>query len=283
MPYIEQMTETIGRDMFELFLRVQPSEKNEDPHNLLSKKFPGARFALWCNDHTDILEIESDGLDSFQQIQKELEYYSTRYKSKIIDKTLCQDKFQLVARTCLCGSEDNITVGSVARANNFLQMPPPVFFGGWEYHRLVGFDDNDVRGLLKGLDRVGKTEILHKGVTDGTTDKAFLLSLGSLFGNLTEKQMKALLAAVESGYYEIPKRTTADELATQLGQPRSTLEEHIRKAESKIVLAMAPYMMMYARVPESPFTSKTRAAGDTVGARFMKQLAVQTIEKSHNN
>ncbi|HYY92673.1 MAG TPA: helix-turn-helix domain-containing protein [Candidatus Dormibacteraeota bacterium] len=269
--------------MFELFLRVQPSEKNEDPHNLLSKKFPGARFALWCNDHTDILEIESDGLDSFQQIQKELEYYSTRYKSKIIDKTLCQDKFQLVARTCLCGSEDSITVGSVARANNFLQMPPPVFFGGWEYHRLVGFDDNDVRGLLKGLDRVGKTEILHKGVTDGTTDKAFLLSLGSLFGNLTEKQMKALLAAVESGYYEIPKRTTADELATKLGQPRSTLEEHIRKAESKVVLAMAPYMMMYARVPESPFTSKTRAAGDTVGARFMKQLAVQTIEKSHNN
>ncbi len=171
----------------------------------------------------------------------------------------------------------------MVRANNFLQIPPPVFFGGWEYHRLVGFEDNDVRSLFKGLDKVGKTEILHKGTTDGTTDKTFLLSLGSLFGNLTEKQMKAMLAAVESGYYEIPKRTTADELAMKLGQPRSTLEEHIRKAESKVVLAMAPYMMMYARVPESPFTSKTRAAGDTVGARFMKQLAVQTVEKSRNN
>lgn len=274
--------------MFELFLRVQPTEKNEDPHNRLSKKFPGVRMSLWCNDHTDILEIESDGLDSFQEIQKELEFYSTRYKSKIIGKTLCQDKFQLVVRTCLCGTAElpgfsAVTVGSVARTHNFLQMPPPVFFGGWEYHRLVGFDDNDVRGLLKGLDKVGKTEILRKGTTDGTTDKAFLLSLSSLFGNLTEKQMKALLAAVEGGYYEIPKRTTADELATRLGQPRSTLEEHIRKAESKVVLAMAPYMMMYARVPASPFTSMTRAAGDTVGARFMKQLAVQTITKSKNN
>src|SRR5437016_11745175 len=76
------------------------------------------------------------------------------------------------------------------------------------------------------------------------TDDAYLLSLSSLFGNLTEKQMKALLAAIEGGYYEIPKRTTADELAGKLGTPRSTLEEHIRKAESKIVLAMAPYMMM---------------------------------------
>jgi predicted DNA binding protein len=269
--------------MFELFLRVQPDEKNMDPHNLLSKKFPGARISLWCNDHTDILEIESNGLDSFQEIQKELTFYSTKYKSKIIDKTLCKDKFQLVARACLCGPSSGINVGTVVRANNFLQIPPPVFFGGWEYHRLVGFEDNDVRGLLKGLDKVGKTEILHKGETDGTTDKAFLLSLGSLFGNLTEKQMKALLAAIEGGYYEIPKRITADELATKLGQPRSTLEEHIRKGESKVVLAMAPYMMMYARVPESPFTSKTRAAGDTVGARFMKQLAVQTVGRSKNN
>ena len=115
------------------------------------------------------------------------------------------------------------------------------------------------------------------------TDDVFLLSLSSLFGNLTEKQMKALLAAIEGGYYEIPKRTTADELAGKLGTPRSTLEEHIRKAESKIVLAMAPYMMMYARVPESPFTSKTRAATDPVGTRFLKQLAVQTAAKTRNN
>jgi len=124
---------------------------------------------------------------------------------------------------------------------------------------------------------------LHKGSAEGMTDDAFLLSLSSLFGNLTEKQMKALLAAIEGGYYEIPKRTTADELAGKLGTPRSTLEEHIRKAESKIVLAMAPYMMMYARVPESPFTSKTRAATDPVGTRFLKQLAVQTAAKTRNN
>src|SRR5437667_8964704 len=132
-------------------------------------------------------------------MQKELAYYSKEYQSKIIAKTLCQDKFQMVVRTCICGVGQGTSVGSIVRANNFLQMPRPVFFGGWEYHRLVGFEDNDVRGLLKGLDKVGKTEVLHKGRTDRTTDKAFLRSLGSLCGNLTEKQMKAMLSAVESG------------------------------------------------------------------------------------
>lgn len=158
-----------------------------------------------------------------------------------------------------------------------MEVPPPVFLGGWEYHRLVGFEDVDLKGLLKSLDKIGETEVLHKkSVSAGTTDDTFLLSLNSLFGQLTEKQMKALLSAVENGYYEIPKRVTADELARRQGQPRSTLEEHIRKAESKVLLAVAPYMMLFAKVPESPFTAKTRAAGDAMGARILKQMTVQT-------
>ncbi len=87
---------------------------------------------------------------------------------------------------------------------------------------------------------------------------------------------------VKNKYYEIPKRITADDLARKQGQPRSTLEEHIRKAESKIVLAMAPYMMMYARVPETPF-NKTKAAGATIGARIMKQVVIQAAERTRDN
>ncbi len=87
--------------------------------------------------------------------------------------------------------------------------------------------------------------------------------------------MKSLLTAVENGYYEVPKRVTADDLAKRAGQPRSTFEEHIRKAESKVVMAMSPYMMMYARGPGVHFNPVTRDAGATVGARLMKQMAVQ--------
>lgn len=267
--------------MFELFFRLQPSHGYYDAHNQLSDKFPSARISLWCNNDTDILEIEADGVESFEGLQKELSSVSKARRSKIISKTYCQDKFQLVARTCACGGEGTIPISPVIEGHNFMEIPPIIFMGGWEYHRLVGFDDADLKGLLKGLDRVGKTEVLHKkSISEGVTDDTFLVSLNNLFGQLTEKQTKALVSAIENGYYEIPKRITADELAKKHGQPRSTLEEHIRKAESKVVLAMAPYMMMYARVPESPFTSKTKAAGAPVGARIMKQIAVQMAGKT---
>jgi hypothetical protein len=255
--------------MFELFLRLQPEPQHEDGHNRLSKKFPNARFSLWCNNGTDILEIEADGLETFEGLQKEMASSSKTYNSKIISKTYLQDKFQLVARTCMCGGTP---ISPIVEGHNFMRIEPIVFMGGWEYHRLVGFEDHDVKGILKSLDRIGKTEVLRKATTEGVTDDTFLLSLSSLFGQLTEKQVRALVAAVEGGYYEIPKRVTAEELAKKLGQPRTTFEEHVRKAESKVLLAMAPFMMMYARVPASPFSAKTKAAGATVGARVMRQL-----------
>jgi predicted DNA binding protein len=272
--------------MFELFFRFQPGPGHGDSYNELTEKFPTARFSLWCNGGTDVLEIEAAGLASFEELQKEITNTTRAHlDGKIISKTYCQDKFQLVARTCCCGSDHKGTpISPIINRNGFMRIPPLVLSAGWEYHRLVGYDDNDLKGLLRGLDRIGTAEVLHKkNVSEGMTDDTFLLSLSSLFGQLTEKQMKALVNAVENGYYEIPKRITADELAKKQGQPRSTLEEHIRKAESKIVLAMAPYMMMYARVPDNPLLNKTKAAGATVGGRMLKQVAMQMASKKVNN
>jgi len=95
--------------------------------------------------------------------------------------------------------------------------------------------------------------------------------------------LKALVAAVEGGYYEIPKRVTAEELARQHKQPRTTFEEHIRKAESKVVHAMTPFMMMYAKVPGSPFVNSTRAAGAPTGLRIMKQIIASTQARPKAN
>jgi hypothetical protein len=40
----------------------------------------------------------------------------------------------------------------------------------------------------------------------------------------------------------VPKRVTTDEIAERLGVPRTTYEEHLRKAEGKVLRAVAPYL-----------------------------------------
>jgi predicted DNA binding protein len=55
---------------------------------------------------------------------------------------------------------------------------------------------------------------------------------------LTEKQEKAFKLASEEGYYEFPRKTNLHKLAKIAKVSRPTYEEHLRKAEIKILKFM---------------------------------------------
>jgi len=52
---------------------------------------------------------------------------------------------------------------------------------------------------------------------------------------LTAQQERTLRAALDSGYYSIPRRIEVRALAKRLGLSTSTAAEHLRKAESKVI------------------------------------------------
>jgi len=56
---------------------------------------------------------------------------------------------------------------------------------------------------------------------------------------LTARQMSALKAAVEMGYFETPRRSSIREVAKRLKVSPSTAVEHLRKAEKKVLESYA--------------------------------------------
>lgn len=56
---------------------------------------------------------------------------------------------------------------------------------------------------------------------------------------LTERQMSALKAAVEMGYFETPRRSSIKDVAKRLKVSPSTAVEHLRKAEKKVLESYA--------------------------------------------
>ena len=68
-------------------------------------------------------------------------------------------------------------------------------------------------------------------------DIAYIRSSGA-FGpgeGLTDRQAAALAAAIEIGYFDTPRRASAEDLAAKLGVSPSTAVEHLRKAEKKVL------------------------------------------------
>ena len=58
-------------------------------------------------------------------------------------------------------------------------------------------------------------------------------------GDRPEEQRRAVRTTVKAGYYESPRAATLDEIAADLGIPRSTLSYRLWKAESHLARAFA--------------------------------------------
>ncbi len=60
-------------------------------------------------------------------------------------------------------------------------------------------------------------------------------SPSSPLSKLTEKQRKILFSAYDLGYYDIPRRFDSEQLAKKLKLGKSTVAEHLRKAERSLI------------------------------------------------
>ena len=164
---------------------------------------------------------------------------------KVLKKNFLERNLQVIVKTCR-DSKIRPSVSGVVQKNSFLEISPIVYHDGWEERRVIGFREADYKRLFRGLINLGAVEILQKKVVaEGSIRDTFVISLNSVFSELTDKQLEALQVALEYGYYQVPKKATAEEIARKHRVPRTTYEEHVRKAESKIFRAMAPYIRMY--------------------------------------
>ena len=89
---------------------------------------------------------------------------------------------------------------------------------------LVG-DNEQVKEFLEN--RVVNYKVLS------LTDAKF--SPNSPISRLTEKQQEAISIAFRLGYFDTPRKISADELAAKLGLASSTLAVHLRRAERRLL------------------------------------------------
>ncbi len=196
------------------------------------------------------MEVDCPDIETFTRIEPDLNELLLWKGGKVLKKNFLEGNLQLIVETCRC-SKISPNVSDIIEGNSCLQIPPEIYFGGWEEYRVIGFRENDYKNMFQELGKLGPVEVIQKkAVAEKSLRDSFVISISSVFSELTDKQVGTLLSALEYGYYQIPKKMTAEEIAGKHKVPRTTFEEHLRKAESKVLRAMAPYVRMYATRPQ---------------------------------
>jgi predicted DNA binding protein len=223
--------------MYQLTLKLD----HDNSFSNISKKFPQITLSRWCNLEVDILEAESPHSGSIDNFQSVLESELQQMSASLIHiHRYSESALEAVVRyKCSIGNSSI----AIVEASNCIPIMPITYREGYEYVRLLAFDKENRKAVLDNLSSVTKLTVESSGqVESHAARSAMTISVNDFLGSLTSKQLLALIEAIEDGYYATPKHATVEELAARLGTPRSTFEEHLRKAEIKVMRTLRPYV-----------------------------------------
>ncbi len=211
----------------------------------LSRRFPSAKIFIWCNRDKDVIEIIARNPEDYPLLMKEVRENPL---VGVLEESSDNSRIYLNVSECHCMNQNTIVrhIGELDIINVF----PNIIQNGWVYHRLIIFKHEDFEELLRRFDNWGWVhQILRKVPFDGFIASSLTLTADFLFSELTEKQMDAMLTAHKHGYYNLPRNSDVQTIATKERVPRTTFQEHLKKAENKLVTALVPYMQLFNRAP----------------------------------
>lgn len=220
--------------------RVSLKMDHRLPFSNLSKQFPKAEMARWCNLEMDVLEINSPGAEGTAKIEKALRRMLKGLAARLVFIHRYSENSLEVIVNCKCALNNSSI--AIIEASNCIPIMPITYKDGLERCSLLAFTKQDLKDALDNLGDVATVEIESQGtLARHSARPAMTISIDEFLGSLTSRQLGALVDALDMGYYNLPKKVTLDEIASRRKVPLSTFEEHFRKAEVKIMRMIRPY------------------------------------------
>jgi len=228
--------------LFEVALKVAvPNSFLAD----ITRRFPSMSIFIWCNRENDVFEVVIRNPEDYPLVIDEIRAHQFM---GVIEEISDDRRLYLNVQECHCMKQDTIVrhIGELDILNIF----PNMVENGWSYHRLIVFRHKDLEELLRRFDNWGWVyKILRKIPFDGFIASSLTLTADALFSGITERQMGALLTAHRYGYYNLPRDADVQTIATREKVSRTTFQEHLKKAENKLVAALVPHMKLFIHAP----------------------------------
>ena len=215
--------------MYEATVRIE----DDGAYAAATAKTDGS-VELWCNDHCDLLYVTGAATEEILT--------HVREEVGVQDYLQRPDEVVIITANCLQRHEETLIETYLAR-HDCLLLPPLRYAGGAKSCRVLALDPANLTACYRDLIDDGfSVTVERKREIETIAHDAPLLTLDGILPDLSPRQRETLATAYEKGYYEIPRETTTTAIAEAVGVERRTAEEHLRRAENKLVAALIEYV-----------------------------------------
>ena len=204
----------------------------------LSRAVPDTPISMWCIWNRELLEVPTRDPRVLGLVERSL-----RKTGHVIDEWVDGRSSRVFLLDCTCDRYDSLW--NVIESNECWDAPPVVYRDGWANFRVLTFVAENARAIYRAFQKRGAAELLRKRELPLSALPSSIWT-NVLFGDLTQKQADALLTAYRFGYYSSPRPVTTEHIAASVGVGRTTYEEHLRKAENRVIAALIPYLQLYS-------------------------------------
>lgn len=197
-----------------------------------------AEIQLWCNDHSDLLNIQSQELPAIiERLEDAVEIQESIQES---------DQLVVVTESCLKDLEETLLETHLAN-NGCLTLPPLRYVRGKKIAKVLSLDPASLSGIYADLRAETNVTVQSKREIQNLHPEVPLVGLEDVFPRLTDRQLEVFKTAHEGGYYDIPRGVTTSGIADAVGVERRTAEDHLRRAENKIADTLAAHLSLLQR------------------------------------
>lgn len=136
---------------------------------------------------------------------------------------------------CYCflagsGTGDARALWETFKRGSLMTIPPAEWNADGSYTFTIVGRDRDIQSAVDDVPAGARVEIEAVGGTQVSPER--------VADRLSDRQRAAVDAAIELGYYDIPREATNEDVAAALDCATSTAAEHLRKAEATVMVGL---------------------------------------------
>lgn len=204
----------------------------------LSRAVPDTPISMWCLWNRELLQVPSRDPAVLRTVESTI-----RKTGHVVDRWVDAESVRLFLLECTCSRYNSLW--NIIDSHECWDDPPVVYRDGWANFRVMSFEPDRLKDLYDDFRRQGSAELVRKRELSLNVLPTSVWT-HVLFEDLTARQAEALLTAHRFGYYTSPRRVKTEEIASSLGIGRTTYEEHLRKAENRVISALVPYLEIFS-------------------------------------